>query len=169
MAMGDLPGIADLAQAQSVAEPDVRLRSVGAAAGHVNRRMAKCDVFAGRHAQLGQLITNRTAPRREPILQSLRIGADGLQGRCEVKLNKVWCLLPAYACGVFGSDGLRPRVDCGSDLGFQAVRGEGRRVPAYCALSSATNFDPADLGCAMERGFTSQHVCLGFRANAAKL
>jgi hypothetical protein len=80
-------------------------------------------------------------------------------------------LLPAHACGVLGSDGLRPRVDCGSDLGFEAVGGEGRHdiVPAYCALSSATDFDPADLGCAMERGFTSHHVCLGFRANAAKL
>ena len=99
MAMGDLPGIADLGRHKvfGTRRPIAIRRCVP---GHVNQRMAKCDVFAGRHAQLGQLITNRTAPRREPILQSLRIGADGLQGWCEVELNKVRCLLPAHACGV---------------------------------------------------------------------
>src|SRR5438552_1656620 len=63
VAMGDLPRVAGLAQAQRVAEPDIRFRAVGAASCQMDQAVAERDVIADCNVQVSDLIADLASPR----------------------------------------------------------------------------------------------------------
>ena len=63
--MGDLPHAAGLAQTQRVTEPNIGLRTVGAAPRQVDQRVAKRDVFAGGDAKLRDRESRLASPAGE--------------------------------------------------------------------------------------------------------
>ena len=105
--MGDLPHAGSLTQTQRITEPDIGLRTVGAAPRQVDQRVAKRDVFPGADAELRNRKADLTSPRGEPVLESLRIIADSSQRRRKIELNQVISSARHHSVGVLGSHGFR--------------------------------------------------------------
>ena len=116
--MDDLPHAAGLAQTQRIAEPDIRLRTVGSASRQVDQRMAKRDVFAGGDAKLRDREADLAPPAGEPVLQSLGIIAEGSQRRSKIELNQIISPVRHYSVGVLGPHGFRPSLHHRPDLGL---------------------------------------------------
>src|SRR4051812_46671523 len=106
--MDDLPFVTDATEAHRFAEPDVRRLPVDLGAGEVVERMHVSEAGGGGNGKVADFVADVAAEGGEPALEVLPQRQVGLEGRREVKADRVALEVADDARHVFAAQSLGP-------------------------------------------------------------